>query len=215
MSEWNPFPAPEVPITDSFKEAEITSIREKPRRLPEEVLTIFSVQKYFEDTDREDYVDNVGQLNTPKIEEALMKDISKAETPEERMRIRELLHVALTGGFIETNQEKKEIAKKEIMKMIVGRIRRMHWEYMRLVESGDEVRHEEFLMTNWRRIAVLISSKNEIMDDEELLFIEETLQEMKENLDHHPRSRQAQDVYEKIRKVRTAMYLKAFHPDTL
>jgi len=177
---------------------------ERAKKLKNAPPTIFDVERYFVDTDRAHFVESVGKLNTKKIENALLDDLDKAESPEKRMRLRALLQVATTNGYL-----RPETSREEITKLIHGRIRTLHWEYARKLEAGDDVESEERLMAGWRRIAFLVSAKNEIMDDEEMLFIEEILREMRTNLEYLPNSRQAQDVYEKLRKIRTAMYFKA------
>ncbi len=199
----NPF---EIPIEQgSFEESEITRVRETLKPADEVMLTIFDVEDYFKNTNREHFVDSVGELNTKKIEDALMEDLNKAKTPEKRRHLRALIRVAVTNGYL-----RPETKRENITELIHGRIRNLHWEYMRKAEAGDDVENEEYLMAGWRRILFLISAKNEIMDDEEMLFIEEVLREMSKNLKYNPDSHIAKDVYEKLRKIRTAMYFKAF-----
>ncbi|MDF1496561.1 MAG: hypothetical protein P1P90_00695 [Patescibacteria group bacterium] len=203
MIEGNPFV---IPILPDFDEPEITKVREKPKTSAEVMPTIFDVERYFIDTGREYFIDSVGELNTKKIENALMDDLDKAESPEKRKKLRALIQVAVTNGYL-----KPELTHDDIKELVHGRIRNLHWEYMRKMEAGDDAENEEYLMAGWRRILLLMSTKNEVMDDEEMLFIEELLREMGNNLRQTPYSRIAQDVYEKLRKIRTTMYFKAFN----
>jgi len=204
MSERNPFwlrtekPDPER----YYKRARIEA--ERMRKLKSALPTIFDVEAYFVKSGRGDMVDNVGNLKQQKIEDALMHDLEKAKTQDEKNHIRRLLQVAATGGY-----PKPEMQKAEVIKLINERIGKLHREYLSRLESGDDTEIEEYLMSNWRRLAYLISSRNKNVDDFELSFIEGALSEARKNLSYNPKSNLARETYEKLKRIRTAMYFEA------
>ncbi len=205
MREFNPFAAIEID-SDAFDAPEVTRVQKKERQKTDTPPTIFDVEDHFKQTNRDYLIENVSKLNNPRVEQALMRDITQAEDARQRMYLRELLLTAVKNGY--PLQEKE---KKEVTDLIHGRIRNLHWEYMRKVEAGDEVEHEENLLNNWRRIAWLLSAKNEVMDDEELLFVEQAIIEMQMNVATHPQSRRPKKILEILKEIREAMYFKAFN----
>ncbi|MBD3281882.1 hypothetical protein GF391_04000 [Candidatus Uhrbacteria bacterium] len=205
MREFNPFAAIEIDPGSFDDKPENTRVRVKTAERGEIMPTIFDVEDYLKQTDRADLVQNLGKLNTPRIETALMSDIAQAQSADERMRLRKLLLAAVKNGYPVLEKE-----QREIYQLIHGRIRNLHWEYMRKLEAGDDAEHEEYLLNSWRRVAWLMSAHNEVMDDEELLFIEEAIVEMQMNSAMHPQSRRPKRVLEMLKNIREAMYFKAF-----
>lgn len=205
--EANPFA---IQINDSYDEPEVTRVRKKVETQESAMPTIFDVEEYFQKTDRGHLVFSVGHLNNPRVLKALEQDLAVSETAEERMKIRKLLLVAKNNGYL-----KPEYDKQEIKNLINQRIGNLRYEYMRKAEAQDDVETEEYLIKNWRRLLWLLSVENEVMDDEELLFAEEVRDEMQSNLKYNPKSRRAKDVCEKLDKITTAMYYRAFLPQVL
>ncbi len=204
MSESNPFWMRLQPANPGRFNEQAREDQKRAKILSEAPPTLFDLEQYFVDTDRGHFVTNIGKLKKDLLEKELMRDLENTEDPEERKRIRKLLLVSETGGF-----PNPEFKLNEIIKIIHGRIRNLHWEYMRRSEAGDETDVEEDLLANWRRIALLLSQK-EALDDEQLSFVEDALREMQKNTERNPQVRYIRDIYEKLRQVRNATYYQSF-----
>jgi hypothetical protein len=204
MSERNPFWDRSEPPNPRRFEQQAREEEKRAKILREAPPTLFDLEQYFVDTNRGHFITNIGKLKKDLLNKELMRDLEQTDNPHERGRIRKLLLVAETGGF-----PRPEFNLDEIIKIIHGRIRSLHWEYMRRAEAGDETEIEEELLANWRHVALLLSQK-QVFDDVQLSFIEDALREMQKNLEYNPQIRHIRDLYEKLRQVRNATYYRSF-----
>jgi hypothetical protein len=204
MSERNPFRDNLPPDDQVNLDRKNPTDKARAKKLAEYSPTLFDLEQYFIDTNRGHFITNIGKLKKDLLNKELMRDLEQTDNPHERGRIRKLLLVAETGGF-----PHPEFNLDEIIKIIHGRIRSLHWEYMRRAEAGDETEIEEELLAGWRRVAILLSQK-QALEDEQLSFVEDVLREIQINTERNPQIRHIRDLYEKLRQVRNATYYRSF-----